>query len=149
MDGEGNIFSLCVSPHLGGYPIQQTGGYPLPRSGQLVPHPVDRGIPPSQVWMGGAPSSWWGYPLARLGQGGTPSSWRGYPRVPPIQIQAGYPLAGVPHPGLDRGTPSSWGGAPIQVQVGVPQGTLLAVVPPSKSLQLLLEVEKLPIFESL
>ena len=46
--GEGNIFTLCVSPHLdgegGGYLHPADRGYPLPRSGQ--------GDTPSQIRMG-------------------------------------------------------------------------------------------------
>ena len=58
-DGEGNIFSLCVSSHLdggggggGGNPIHWQGGTPFPGL------PRSRGVPPSQVQMGGggAPS---------------------------------------------------------------------------------------------
>ena len=41
-DGEGNSFTLCVSPHLEGwYPILPMRGWvPHPRSGRGVPHPA-------------------------------------------------------------------------------------------------------------
>ena len=94
---EGNIFILCVSPHL-------DTGYPLPRS--------RLGVPPSQVQVGGTP-----FP----GSGrGTPSqvegtpTWRGVP--PPGK---GYPFAwegGTPPPntGYQQGvTPH-----PGQIQAG-------------------------------
>ena len=75
---EGNIFSLCVSPHGGGYPIQLTGGYPIPGPG--------RGGTPSRSRQGGVP-----HPRSRWGgTSGTPQ--QGYP---PIQVRSqdgGYPL---------------------------------------------------------
>ena len=65
--GRGNIFSLSVSSHLGGYPIQLMGGgtpfpgldswqggTPFPGLDGGVPHPADRGEP--------LPSSGWGVP---------------------------------------------------------------------------------------
>ena len=98
--GEGNIFTLCVSPHLdwgGGTPSQvwTGGGYLIPGLDREVPHhrsglgfPIPglgkRGTP-CQVWTGSTP----GYPPARSG-------WWGVPRVSPSQVWmvGGYP--GVP-----------------------------------------------------
>ena len=71
---EGNIFSLCVSPHLqgvppstdGGVPIRTWWGYPiilngwgypiLPDGGTLHPD-LGRGYLPVQAWEGGTPLS--------------------------------------------------------------------------------------------
>ena len=95
------IFSVCVSPHLGGgTPSSWRGwGYPLPRS-----------------WHGGGLFSWWGYPIPGPGGRGLPhprSRWG----VPHSQVQAGgYPIpgpvGGTPFPGTGGGVPfprSRWG----------------------------------------
>ena len=147
--GEGNIFTLCVSPHLdgGGVPCQglDNRGVPCPGlDGEGgTPSQVERGTS-SQVWVGGTPSQVWmgGYPIPGLDGG----------RVPGVPLQpgldgGGYPgqvcMVGVPQLGLDgkgvphlrsRGVPhprSGWGythhrsgrgGTPSQVwMVGVPQ----------------------------
>ena len=99
--GEGNIFTLCVSPHLD----WGEGGLPNPMSGQ--------GRTPSQVWTGGGgplhPRSGWGYPIPGLDREGTPSSsgWGVYP----IQSWPG----GVPHPRSEQGVlhPVLARGAPV------------------------------------
>ena len=60
--GEGTVFSLFVSPHLGGgTPVRSRWGVPHLRSGVGgVPHPdLDGGGYPIQVWMVG------GVPMAR------------------------------------------------------------------------------------
>ena len=110
--GEGTVFSLFVSSHLGGgIPQSGLGGVPHPKSGQGVPHPRSgwgEGYP-SQVWPGG-------YPIPGLGRGGgTPSQvWmrEGYP---PDQVWMGYPQTwdGVP-PGPGMGYPPDlgWGTFP-------------------------------------
>ena len=66
--GEGNIFSLCVSSHLGGGGLG--GGYPFPGPGG--------GVPPSQVQVGraGPGGEGRGYPFLGPGKG-----------VPPSQVQ--------------------------------------------------------------
>ena len=68
---EGNIFTLCVSPHL------DWGGYPIPGlDGEGVPHPRSSpsrpgmGYPPSiQDWMRSPPpiQDWMEYPLTPFG----------------------------------------------------------------------------------
>ena len=55
---EGNIFTLCVSPHLVGrvpHPADREGVTPFPAPGMGgVPHPRSSGgYPPAQVRMGG------------------------------------------------------------------------------------------------
>ena len=92
--GEGNIFTLCVSPHL------NWGG----------------GWYPSQVWMvgGGTParSGWWRGTLARSGWWGVPQSGLDGGGYPSQVLMVG----GVPQPGFDGG------GYPSQVwMMGVPQ----------------------------
>ena len=112
--GEGNIFTLCVSPHTGGrgYPHPpapfpaQNGGYPLPRSGWgvtpsrfrmgILPSQVRTGVPPSQIRMGGTlfPFQDEGYPLPRSGGDNTPPP-------PHSDLKRGYPpfgRMGVPLP---------------------------------------------------
>ena len=98
-DGEGNIFSLSVSSHLGGgayLPSRQGGGTYLPRSG-------------------------WGYPSSQVGGGGTYLSQAG--GYLPFQVWMGMgvgtplPRVGTLHPGqvphLPRvGTPLSRVGTP-------------------------------------
>ena len=119
--GEGNIFTLCVSPHLdwGGE------GVPYPRSGQVrYPIPgLDKWGTTSQVWTGGVPH---------------PGSGRGGDRAPPVQTwdlvhppdlgqvhpQArtgwgtppGQDWMGYPPPCPDKG----WGTPPVQTWDGVP-----------------------------
>ena len=127
-DGEGNIFTLCVSPHLdggggGGYPILLTGGggggTSIPGQdrgrGTSISGPGWGGGTPSQVQDGGGnpisgPDG--GYPHLRsrmgvlhLRTGGTPSQDRGYPI-----------------PGQDRGYPHwDWMGyPPLWDWIGVP-----------------------------
>ena len=116
--GEGTVFSLFVSPHLGGgrggYPSQVWGGVPHPMSGR------GRGGTPSQVWSrGGTPSQVWtgwgylGYPPP--GQDGVPPppTWDGVP--PPLD------LTGVPPLDMGQGTPPDLGwGNPPQTWDGVP-----------------------------
>ena len=92
--GEGTVFSLFVSPHLGGggtpvrsreVPHPRSGwgeGVPHPRSGWGVPQ-----VPPTR--------SGWGTPLPLLGQDGVP------PRP-----GMGYP------PDLGQGTPQTWDRVP-------------------------------------
>ena len=73
--GEGNIFTLCVSPHLnrGGTPSQVWNGgigYHIPGLDKGVPHPRSGwwGVPPSQDWIGYPPpptSTGWGAPPIR------------------------------------------------------------------------------------
>ena len=107
-------FSLCVSSHLGGHPIQLTEGYPFPGPN------------------GGTPSSWWGTP-SQVWMGGTPSSWCG--GVTPSQVWMGghHPAdGGYPFPGLDGGYPIQLtggtlfsglnGGYPSQLMGGTPTG---------------------------
>ena len=112
-DGEGNSFSLFVSPHLGGVPpspSHDTSTGPMSFSGVpqwLVPGPflggtpvtgpvsLPMGYPLGQVRMGGIPG--WGTPWLVLMGGRYPRT--GYPpqsrdRVP--QIGMGYP----PQPGM-------------------------------------------------
>ena len=106
--GKGNIFTLCVSPHLdwkgGGALSFQPGGILHPRSGQWGT--------PSQAWMGGGyviRGQDGGYPGVSPWTGWDPPSrtrW-GYPPSlsrPPIPIQdwMGYPPS---HPDLRWGTP--------------------------------------------
>ena len=63
--GEGNIFTLCVSPHLdqgGGalrHPRSGWVGYPIPGLGGGTPSQVWMEGTPSQVWVGGTPSQVW------------------------------------------------------------------------------------------
>ena len=115
-DGEGTVFSLFVSSHLGegGYPSQVWGGYPIPRS-QIWPggYPIPGLVggypryPPNQVWMGYPPETWdgvtpwtWdGVTPSDLGWG-TPTTWD---RVPPQTWE------GVSPPDLGRGTPPDLG----------------------------------------
>ena len=61
--GEGNIFTLCVNPHLDG----GGGGVPHPAN-RGVPHPADGGGILS--WQGGMTSQVWrGYPIQGLDWG--------------------------------------------------------------------------------
>ena len=120
--GEGNIFTLCISPHLG-----EVGGYLIPgldRKG--VPHSQVRGVLHFQVWIRGylIPGLDGGtLPLVCMGD--TPSQvWmvRGYPGVllhprldgvppPPIQDWMGYTPF---HPGLDGLPPvQDWMDTPL------------------------------------
>ena len=111
--GEGNVFTLCVSPHLdwgGGVPIRILKGV---------------GGSPSQVWRGGTLSQVWlvgvpcGTPLPRTGWGTSPTSqdWMGYPR-PGLDGVPPWPgLDGICHwPGLDGVPPplsrTGWGPPP-------------------------------------
>ena len=127
---EGNIFTLCVSPHLdGGYPIHQQwrvpssqfqmGGTPFQvqvgGGGGGTPFPgPGRGVTPSQVQVGGTiarfrqrgtlfPGPGGGIPFP--GPGGTPIPGPGGGGNPshgtPIQTWEG----GTPHLDLGRGTP--------------------------------------------
>ena len=133
--GEGNIFTLCVSPHLdvgGGTPARSGwwGGGTLVRSGWW-------GYP-SQVWMMGgtlARSGWWGgYPRSEVG--GTPGL-KGVPHprsevgVPWPGLDEGYPIPGmrwwIPHPRSEVGVPhpksgvgGPWPGLDGGVVPGVP-----------------------------
>ena len=104
-DGGKVLFSVCLSVHT---------------STRGLPHPSSRwGDTPSQVQVGGTPSSWWGYPIPGLDggylipgpgrgdtpsswQGGTPSSWNG---VPHPRSRWGYP--GVPPDRTGWGTPAT------------------------------------------
>ena len=117
---EGNIFTLCVSPHLDGgggghsLPRSRWGGIPLPRSRQGgIPSQVQVGVPLPRSRQGGIPSQVQvGVPLLRSRQGGTPfpSLGGGTPTwewVPP-------PGKGVtPHSGQVPG----WGGTPYQSSI--------------------------------
>ena len=117
--GEGNIFTLCVSPHpeeyphqvlMGGTPILPTRGYPIltDRGYPILPNRDTPCFP-----TGGTPSFLaGGYPILldkgipiRTGWGTSNphQDWIG--RVPPT-IPPGLD-GGTPHPlsGLDRGTP--------------------------------------------
>ena len=93
--GEGTVFSLFVSPHLGGggTPVRSGGGYPIPG---LV------GVPPGPGM---------GYPLPDLGQGTPPGPGTGYlpwtwdrvppgpgtgDRVPPSIASTCYAAGGMP-----------------------------------------------------
>ena len=69
--GRANVFSLCVSSHLGSHQLGGVppfpgldGGLPLPRSGQGVSHPADRGTPFPGLDKGGTPFPGSGYPPA-------------------------------------------------------------------------------------
>ena len=125
--GEGTVFSLFVSSHLGGgYPIPglgRGGGYPWPgQDGVTPPRPVT-GYP--QTWDGvpsrpgmGYPQTWdrvtppdmgWGNP-PDMGQGTLPRHGMGYPpdlgwSTPPDMGQ------GTP-PDMGRGTPWNWDRVP-------------------------------------
>ena len=93
---EGDIFALCVSPHLdGGYL-----GVPQLRSGWRG------GLYPSQVWMG-VPhprSGWWGVLQGTPPRTGwVPPPQPGLDGVPP-PLRTGY---GNPPPELDGVTPNS------------------------------------------
>ena len=124
--GEGTVFSLFVSPHLG-------GGTPVRSRGWGVPHPRSGcGGTPSQVWPVG-----WGVPIPGLA-GGVPhprSRGRGYPipgldggypGYPPTRSGQGTPLTrsewGTP-PDLGWGPPWTWDGVPPSSDLG--WGTLL------------------------
>ena len=103
--GEGNIFTLCVSPHLDG-----GGGVPHPRS----------------AWGGVShPRSGWGYPIPGLDGGGYPP-WPGLDGITPSP-QPG--LDGVvSHPRSGRGDthprsgwwryPQDWMGYPPLARTG-------------------------------
>ena len=113
--GEGNIFTLCVSPHLrGGVPHLRSGGVPHPRSGWgRVPHPRSgRGYP--------IPDLARGYPIPGLARGIIPH----LDGVPPNQVWMGYPTwtwDGVPPPWTWDGVPPESGmGNPPQTWDGVP-----------------------------
>ena len=103
-----------------------------------------RGLPTSMYIYGGTPSSRWGAtPFPGL-ERDTPSSGQGDTPFPgldkgyPIQLTGGYPL-----PGWDRGYPIQLRGYPHPGPGrGYPRVPLWQWYPPSKSLQLLLEVEK-------
>ena len=85
----GYIFSLCVSPHLGGYPIRLMGGVPHPRSswgGYPIPGPAG-GYPIPGPAGGSTPSSRWG---------GTPSCQKGGARLGYPPGRGTPPPAGVP-----------------------------------------------------
>ena len=98
-DGEGDIFSLFVSSHLG-----RGRGVPRPGQDSGVPHPgQDGGGYPIQVRMGGYPSH------VRMGGGyssqvriGVPQLRKGYPHT-----KMGYPL-----PGQDGGCTPARDGVP-------------------------------------
>ena len=109
--GEGTVFSLFVSPHLGGYPSQVWGeGVPHPSSGwgdtQGTPRPGQDGVPPGpgmgyhppEPGTGYPPDQGWGIPLD-LGWG-TPQTWDRVPPgpVPPGQGIPSRPGMGYPHP---------------------------------------------------
>ena len=67
------IFTLCVSPHMGGVPgLRSRGGYPVSGPGG-VPHLRSGGYPVSG--LGGTPSQVGGVPGLR--SGGTTSQIRG------------------------------------------------------------------------
>ena len=71
--GEGNIFTLCVSPHL------DRGGGTL-----------------SQVWVGGL-----GYPILGLARGGTSARSRmGYPPGPEMGYPPRHGMGYLPRPGM-------------------------------------------------
>ena len=80
--GEGTVFSLFVSSHLGGGVPQSGLG-----KGGVLQSGLGRGGTPSQVWVGG-------YPISGLGRG-VPHLW------------GGTPCPGVLHP---RGVPHVRGG---------------------------------------
>ena len=112
----GNIFTLCVCPHLGGeYAIRLMGGVSHPRSrwGGGTPSQVQVGGTPSSWWWGGTPSSWWwgGYPIQLMVWGTLAGGPPGVPPPPSRSRWGAHP--GYPHPSLGggpaRGTP------PIQV----------------------------------
>ena len=123
---EGNIFSLCVSPHLEGVPPSTLNrGGATPNFLMGGPHPSQQGVPPSFLMEGTQPS-WWGeYPIQSrwgstpilLGGGGLSPS-----QVPPSWPETGYPLCqhygvgGTPILTWDGGTP------PIQVRSQVRTG---------------------------
>ena len=72
------IFSLCLSVHRGGYPIQLAGGgVPRPAPGGGVPHPAGRGGGGYPIQVGGSP----GVPPPAGGRppGVPPPGWR----IPP------------------------------------------------------------------
>ena len=104
--GEGTVFSLFVSPHLGrrGVPQSGLGGRaPHSRFGQVGGYPIPGLAPPPQTWDGvpprpgmGSPQTWDGVP-PDLGWG-TPQTWD---RVPP------WTWDRVPPPDLGWGTPPS------------------------------------------
>ena len=109
--GEGNSFSLFVSPHLGGgvpWPGPDGGGYP----GQVqmrIPSQVQMGYP-SQVQLGGYPSQVqrWCTPHPKMG---TPCPEIGYPHRPDM----GYPHPEMEYP-LSRDGMGTWyaeGGVPL------------------------------------
>ena len=139
--GEGTVFSLFVSSHLGGvpqsglgggvphpksgqglYPIPGlAGGYPIPGLGEGVPHRV-----PPRPGTGYPPRPGMGYPLD-LGWG-TPQTWHGVPPRPGM----GYPPQtwdGVP-PGPGMGYPPDLGWVPPQTWDGVPPQDLRWGTPP-------------------
>ena len=119
--GEGTVFSLFVSPHLGGgypsqvggYPIPGlAGGYPIPGLARGVPHPrsgwgVSRvplqpgldGVPP-WTWDGVPPRTWDGVPPGLCMGYPTDLGWGTPPRpgTPLARPGMGYPpdLTGVP-----------------------------------------------------
>ena len=126
--GEGNIFTLCASPHLdrgegflvrSGWWWKGGDGYPIPGLRWGVPH-LRSGVGGTPVRSGwwGVPhprSGWWGLPLPGLdGGGGTQvntqarSGWWGHnPPWPGVDCGEGYLIPGlgwgVPWPGLDSG----------------------------------------------
>ena len=113
------IFTLCVSPHIGG-----GGGVPHLRSGWgWVPHSqvLTQGYPiPRSGWGTPFPGLDWGY-TSQVGFGGTTSQVQmGVPGVLPIQVRMGGTLEytlprtgwGTPSPGQD------WVTFPIQDWMG-------------------------------
>ena len=99
-DGEGNVFSLCVSSHLdGGYPIHWWGILPSQVQGAGgTPFPGPGGDTPSQVgWVTPFPGP------ARGGRGTPPS--RSDPRM-----GGGAGWVPLPHPGQFLGW--GWGDVP-------------------------------------
>ena len=113
--GEGNIFTLCVSPHLerGGRGVPHLrsgrgGGYPIPglAGGEGTP---------SQVWLGGVPHprSGRGVPWPGLDDwGGGTWTQEGVP--PPPDMGWGTP------PKHGMGYPPTWDGVPPDLRWGTP-----------------------------
>ena len=93
--GEGNIFTLCVSPHLNQgevfYPAEGEGGTLIPGQDWGVPPQDWLGVPLHWDWMGYPHWDWMGVPLSRLDGGSLPPLGMYGNTLPPRRDWMGYP----------------------------------------------------------